>query len=115
MAYDYPELTEAEAALWREVSEMNAGRPESWLCFENCGHSIASAKTLFDRGMVECEKQMGMTVCRVLVRKPKPAEITTVPRAVLEQCFDFIQGDSEPKGHDPERDQLVNQLCDYLK
>lgn len=114
MAYDYPELTDAEVALWREVSEMNVAKPESWLCFVNAGHSMEAAKTLFDRKMIEVEQQMGMPVCRVLVAKPKPTEIT-VPRAVLEQCFDFVQGDSEPKGHDPERDQLVNQLCDYLK
>lgn len=114
MAYDYPELTKAESALWREVSEMNAAKPDAWLCFVNVGHSMEAAKTLFDRKMIEVERQMSMPVCRVLVVKPKPADIT-VPRTVLEQCFDFIQGDSEPKGHDPERDLVVNQLCEILK
>ncbi len=65
MTEEQKDMTEAEAALWREVSEMNEESPESWLCFVNCGHKMETAKALFDRGLIHCQMQMGMPVCQV--------------------------------------------------
>lgn len=62
---DIDGLTTAQAELWRAVSEMNAERPGSWLCFVNDGHSMESAKALYDRGLIDATMQMGMPVCRV--------------------------------------------------
>jgi len=37
-----------------------------------------------------------------------------VPRAMLAMCLDYIEGDSEPQGHDPERELLISQLRVHL-
>lgn len=56
-------LTTSQADFMAALREMES--PEAWLCFVNAGHTMADAKVLWDRGLIECSRQMGMPCARI--------------------------------------------------
>lgn len=58
-------LTTSQAELLACLQEYAAEKPETWFLFVNGGFTVADAKALYDRGMIEAAQQMGMPAARM--------------------------------------------------
>lgn len=64
---DLEELTTTQAEFMERLRELDEG--DSWLLFVNAGFTMEDAKALFDKGMIDTSRQMGMPAARL---KPAP-------------------------------------------
>lgn len=62
---DIEGLTTSQAELMAQLRELKPWPEDSWLCFINAGFTISDARALYDRGLIETAKQMGMPVARL--------------------------------------------------
>ena len=56
-------LTTRQSELLAELRTMET--PDAWLLFVNAGFEMADAKALFDLGLIETSRQMGMPAARI--------------------------------------------------